>query len=197
MDIFICILVSYFIGSIPYGLLLVKIFKGVDIRTVGSKNIGATNVLRAGYKTLAVFTLLFDLLKGVFAVFIFQKIYVMEMGYLAGMFAILGHNFSVWLKFKGGKGVATSLGTICAVNPLIGFLAITTWLLFAFLFKYSSLAAILSFLSTNIYAYLLYKNSQEFIILISFTIFIAMLVVITHRKNILRLIKQEETKIKF
>jgi glycerol-3-phosphate acyltransferase PlsY len=119
------------------------------------------------------------------------------MGYLAGMFAILGHNFSVWLKFKGGKGVATSLGTICAANPLIGFLAIATWLLFAFLFKYSSLAAILSFLSTNIYAYLLYKNSQEFIILISFTIFIAMLVVITHRKNILRLIKQEETKIKF
>jgi glycerol-3-phosphate acyltransferase PlsY len=144
-----------------------------------------------------VFTLLFDLLKGVFAVLIFQKIYVMEMGYLAGMFAILGHNFSVWLKFKGGKGVATSLGTICAANPLIGFLAIATWLLFAFLFKYSSLAAILSFLSTNIYAYLLYKNSQEFIILISFTIFIAMLVVITHRKNILRLIKQEETKIKF
>jgi acyl phosphate:glycerol-3-phosphate acyltransferase len=134
-------LVGYVFGSIPFGLLLTR-FAGIgDIRTIGSGNIGTTNVLRTGRKGLAALTLLCDAGKGIAAVLIMGR-WGQDFALLAGLFAVIGHNFPIWLKFRGGKGVATTLGVLLAVAWPVGLIACATWLAFAAVFRYSSLAAL-------------------------------------------------------
>jgi glycerol-3-phosphate acyltransferase PlsY len=195
MYLIILFLVSYLLGSLPYGLILVKVFKGIDIRTIGSKNIGATNVLRAGYPILAIFTVLFDGLKGALAVLIFKYLYVQESSIpyfvIAGMVAMLGHIFPVWLNFKGGKGVATAFGTILAINPILGLLCLLTWLLVAVFSKYSSLSAIISFTALPIFTFFLETQATIYLLVVS------LVVLIKHKDNFIRLYKKQETKIKF
>ena len=133
---------GYSIGSVPFGLIFTKMFGLGDIRNIGSGNIGATNVLRTGKKGVAAATLLADILKGVFATLIGIQ-FGPDIAIVAALGAFLGHLFPVWLKFKGGKGVATAIGIILALSWQTGFVAILVWLLTAFLFRYSSLAALL------------------------------------------------------
>ena len=137
MDIVLIIFLSYLSGSLPFGLILTKIFGGQDIRKIGSGNIGATNVLRAGNKLLAISTLFLDALKGFIPVIIAQQ-YFSELVQLSCLLAFLGHIFPVWLKFKGGKGVATYLGILLALSIQLGFLFMFTWLVVSLIFKYSS-----------------------------------------------------------
>ena len=134
MDVLIVILFSYLSGSIPFGLILTKIFGDRDIRNIGSGNIGATNVLRTGNKFLAVLTLLLDILKGYIPVIIVQQ-YFPELIQLSCLLAFLGHIFPVWLKFKGGKGVATYLGILFALSIQLSFLFMFTWLTISLIFK--------------------------------------------------------------
>jgi glycerol-3-phosphate acyltransferase PlsY len=184
--------IAYLLGSIPYGLVLVKIFKGIDLREVGSKNIGTTNVLRTTNKTLALITLILDVSKGAIAVILcrtFINTNTTDLSLLAGFIAILGHLFPIWLNFKGGKGVATSLGTILAINPIIGLLCLLTWLLIAIIFKYSSLAAIATFIMFPVYAFILNQN------LTYYAIFISAIILLKHKENIKKLFTGQETKI--
>jgi acyl phosphate:glycerol-3-phosphate acyltransferase len=134
-------LVGYVFGSIPFGLLLTRLAGIGDIRTIGSGNIGTTNVLRTGRKGLAALTLLCDAGKGIAAVLIMGR-WGQDFALLAGLFAVIGHNFPIWLKFRGGKGVATTLGVLLAVAWPVGLIACATWLAFAAVFRYSSLAAL-------------------------------------------------------
>lgn len=199
IDIAIIFGIGYFLGSLPYGFILVKIFKHKDIRKIGSKNIGATNVLRAGYTWLAVATLLADAFKGFLAVMVVKYMIFMNLfitpdiafAALAGLSAIIGHMFPVWLKFKGGKGVATSYGTILAISPILGIIILIVWLVVAALSKYSSLAALLSFASLPIATYFLAPNLQLFMAIITLMVFLK------HKENIKRLLNGTETKIKF
>lgn len=198
-NLIIVFLTSYLIGSIPFGLIIVKLTHKIDIRTIGSGNIGATNVLRAGYPLLAFFTLLYDSLKGAMAVSIFKYVYTfrlfdcpLEVTYtLAGIFVILGHIFPIWLKFKGGKGVATAFGSILVINPIIGIACITTWLIIAILFKYSSLAAIISFILLPFYTYFFDEK------ITIYTLIISIIILFKHKSNIINLLNKKETKIKF
>ncbi|UQY80418.1 putative glycerol-3-phosphate acyltransferase [Candidatus Hepatincola sp. Av] len=199
IDIAIIFGIGYLLGSLPYGFILVKIFKHKDIRKIGSKNIGATNVLRAGYTWLAVATLLADAFKGFLAVMIVKYMIFMNLfitpdiafAALAGLSAIIGHMFPIWLKFKGGKGVATSYGTILAISPILGIIILLVWLVVAALSKYSSLAALISFASLPIATYFLAPNLQLFMAIITLMVFLK------HKENIKRLLKGTETKIKF
>ncbi|OJV46597.1 MAG: glycerol-3-phosphate acyltransferase [Alphaproteobacteria bacterium 43-37] len=180
---------GHLLGSIPFGLLLTKL-KGVgDIRKVGSGNIGATNVLRTGHKGLAFATLLMDALKGLFPV-IFVGIWEPYLGAMAGIAAILGHVFPIWLKFKGGKGVATSFGVLLAIAPLFALVGVIAWLMVAFIWRYSSLAALVSSLLLPILA-MFFGSQQQMMV----TIFIAFLTIFTHKDNIKRIIKHQEPKI--
>ena len=181
---------SYVGGSIPFGLVLTKLAGTGNLRDIGSGNIGATNVLRTGRKSLAVATLLLDATKGAAAVLIAREI-SLEAAAIAGLFAVLGHNFPVWLKFKGGKGVATTLGVLLAIAWQIGLLAIATWLLTAAIFRFSSLAALIALLSSPVYAYLL-TVEKVFIM----TTLLALLGIARHHENIGRLISGKESKIR-
>ena len=183
-------LIAYMLGSIPFGFLLTKFSGAGDIRKLGSRNIGATNVLRTGRKGLAAATLLFDAAKGAAAVLIAREISP-EAALIAGFFAVLGHNFPVWLKFKGGKGVATTLGVLLAIVWPVGLLTITTWLLTAAIFRFSSLAAIIALLASPIYAYLL---TVEKVLII--TTLLALLGIARHHENIRRLITGKESRIR-
>ena len=202
MDIFLVILLSYISGSIPFGLILTKIFSKVDIRKVGSGNIGATNVLRTGNKYLALTTLLLDVLKGYLPVIVTAQNYP-ELIHLASLLAFLGHLFPIWLKFKGGKGVATYLGILFALSLQLSILFIFTWLVVSLIFRYSSLSSM--FASLTVFVVTLIKdtalnsikpnmNLDEDLKLILFTFFI--LIIFTHRKNISSLINKPEKKIK-
>ena len=190
-------LIAYLFGTIPFGLILTKIFLKIDIRSTGSGNIGATNVLRTGNKFLALVTLLSDGLKGVTAIFIlfaiqpdiFSWSYSFTASFI-GLFAILGHCFPVWLKFKGGKGVATTLGVLLAAVPYAGLAACATWLLTAFIFKYSSLAALIAVAVAPVVTIFIYGPYSAFICLL-----IALLVWWRHKENIKRLINGTEPKI--
>ncbi len=198
-SIFIIIIGCYFIGSLPYGLILVKLFKGQDIRNIGSKNIGATNVLRAGYPFLALMTLFLDSFKGALSVLLVAYFYnnvvianiEINLSMLAGVSAVLGHIFPVWLKFKGGKGVATGFGTMLIVNPLISAFVLIVWLLTAIITRYSSLSAILATLSLPIFMY--FMNNDLFY----YVLFISCIILFKHKSNIIKLIKKQETKITF
>ena len=202
MDVLIVILVSYLSGSIPFGLILTKFFGDQDIRNIGSGNIGATNVLRTGNKYLAALTLLLDILKGFIPVIITQQ-HFSELIQLSCLLAFLGHVFPIWLKFKGGKGVATYLGVLLALSVKLGFLFMFTWLIVSLIFKYSSVSSIFS--SLTVFAVTLIKETtlqsigstiytEEKIKLILFIFFI--LVIFTHRKNISNLKNRTEHKIK-
>lgn len=187
----LAIIGGYLIGSIPFGLLLTRFAGYGDIRDIGSGNIGATNVLRTGNKKLALATLFLDSLKGAAAVGIALYFANFNIALIAGFAALVGHLFPVWLKFKGGKGVATTLGTLLALKPLVGIAACGIWLLTAIVTRYSSLSAIVAVLLSPVVAHFLYDNSY----LDGFCGFVALLVVMKHRANIERLLRREEPKI--
>ena len=188
---YLSFVLGYLLGSIPFGLLLVK-FSGLgDIRSVGSGNIGATNVLRTGSKTLAVITLLLDGGKGALATLIALQ-FGTDMGILAAAGSMLGHCFPVWLRFRGGKGVATGLGIFLAFSPSVGFSLIGIWLLVAAVFRFSSLAAIVSFATAPILAFIIIDQQHA-----ELSVFIALIIVFRHFANIARLFKGNEDKISF
>ena len=190
MDFFLIIFLSYISGSIPFGLILAKVFGKIDIRKIGSGNIGATNVLRTGNKFLASLTLVLDILKGFIPVIITLNYYP-ELIQLSCLSAFLGHLFPIWLKFKGGKGVATYVGILFSINVLFGLLFISTWLLLYFIFKYSSLSSL--FAALIIPAYILFfLNAQNII----FFLIMFILIFYTHKENVKRLINKEESKTK-
>ena len=194
-DILICVVVGYLCGSIPFGLILTKMAGGGDIRTIGSGNIGATNVLRTGRKSLAAATLILDASKGAFSIFIvslFLSKAVLADTYLGlvGVSAVIGHCYPVWLKFSGGKGVATGLAVITMLSPISGMLFIATWISVAYLMKYSSLAALTAFVSSSISALILEKNDISIAIIL-----ITLLAFFRHKENIKRLLSGEESKI--
>ncbi len=215
MEYALAIIGGYLLGSIPFGLILTKLGGYGDIRDIGSGNIGATNVLRTGNKKLALATLVLDGLKGAFAVLMAYFLWGSEycdtgiaqnlstgqyapmtcsrddLIYLAGFAAIIGHLFPLWLKFKGGKGVATTLGTLLAIKPIIGVAACGIWLLTALITRYSSLSALIAVASTPVIAHFLYHDPN----LTGLCGIIATLVWLKHKANIQRLVKGEEPKI--
>jgi glycerol-3-phosphate acyltransferase PlsY len=178
------------LGSIPFGLLLTKIAGAGDIRNIGSGNIGATNVLRTGRKGLAAATLILDALKGAAAVLIVRALAGEDIALLAGLAAVLGHLFPVWLRFKGGKGVATGLGVLIAASWPIGAAACAVWLLVAAGLRYSSLAALAAFASAPVAALILENFG---VVKLAFTI--AVLVFVRHQANIRRLFAGTEPRI--
>jgi len=190
MDILIIGIISYLMGSIPFGFILTKIFLKKDIREIGSRNIGATNVLRTGNKIIGYTTLILDILKAVTPV-IYVKFNYPEFLYIASLCSFLGHVFPIWLKFKGGKGVATYLGILFAINIYFGLIFIATWLITFSLSKFSSLSSLIASFSVPIYLLILTQFDQ----VIFFTIMFV-LIFFTHRENIKRLKNKEETKTK-
>ena len=189
INLIIVAVYSYFLGSIPFGLVLTKIFLKKDIREIGSGNIGTTNVLRTGKKSLAVTTLILDLLKGYFSIIITVTYFENLISYSA-LICFIGHIFPVWLKFKGGKGVATYLGVILALSYKFFLIFGITWLVLSFLFRYASLSSIISSLIVFVYSYF-FVNDFSLVLFIFFVI-----IIYTHRENIVRLKNSEENKIK-
>ena len=189
-EIFLVFFLSYISGSIPFGLILTNLFLKKDIRKIGSKNIGATNVLRTGNKFIAILTLLLDVLKGVAPVLV-TNYYYPNLIYLSALMALIGHIFPIWLKFKGGKGVATYLGIIFVLSINLGLLFCFVWLLIAFITKYSSLSSVIS--SLIVFLISLSENIFELNIFLFITFII---ILYTHRKNIVKLKNKTEDKIK-
>ncbi len=189
INLIIVAVYSYLLGSIPFGLVLTKIFLKKDIREIGSGNIGTTNVLRTGKKSLAVATLVLDLLKGYFSIIITFTYFENLITYSA-LICFIGHIFPIWLKFKGGKGVATYLGVILALSYKFFLIFGITWLVLSFLFRYASLSSIISSLIVFVYSYFFINNFS----LILFIFFV--IIIYTHRENIVRLKNSEESKIK-
>ncbi len=181
---------SYGLGSIPFGLILTKLFLNQDIREIGSKNIGATNVLRTGNKFIAGLTLLLDIFKGVIPVII-TNYYFPDLIYLSGLMALLGHIFPLWLKFKGGKGVSTYLGIIFALSLKLGLFFCIAWIILAFISKYSSFSSIVS---TLIIFFISLLEINLELNLFLFTVFV--IILYTHKQNIVRLKNKTEDKIK-
>ena len=190
LEIVTVLLYSYFLGSIPFGLIITKIFLNQDIRDVGSGNIGTTNVLRTGKKSLAFATLIFDIVKGYLSIIITLK-YFNDLIYFSALICFIGHIFPVWLKFKGGKGVATYLGIIFALSFKFGIIFGITWLLISFIFKYSSLSSMIGALIVFVYSMFLDNITLNIFLFITFII-----ILYTHRENIVRLKDSSETKIK-
>ena len=189
LTILVC-LFGYLLGSIPFGLLLTKVAGLGDIRGIGSGNIGATNVLRTGRKGLAAATLLLDGLKGAAAVLVAASMVDRDVALFAGLAAVLGHMFPVWLNFRGGKGVATGLGVLIAASWPVGLAACAVWLLVAGIVRLSSLAALAAFASAPCIALIL----EDFgLVKLAFTI--AVLVFIRHQANIRRLFAGTEPRI--
>ena len=189
-EIFLVFFLSYLLGSIPFGLILTKIFLNKDIRKVGSKNIGATNVLRAGNKFIAAITLLLDIIKGCVPILV-TKYFFQDLIYLSGLMVFLGHIFPVWLKFKGGKGVATYLGIVFVLSFKFGILFCLFWVLIIFITKYSSLSSIIS--TFIIFLISFFEKNFE---LNSFLFITFVIVLYTHKQNIVRLKNKTEDKIK-
>lgn len=189
MEPILVLLFGYLLGSIPFGLVLTRLSGGGDLRETGSGNIGATNVLRSGNKPLAALTLLLDMAKGYAAVYIALQISG-GLGVLAGLGAFLGHLYPIWLKFKGGKGVATLLGVVAALIPMVGLIFAVTWLGSLALWRYSSVGGMLAAVSVPIAAFVL----GEYAMMPMF-IGLTLLVLWKHRPNIERLIAGEEPKV--
>ena len=190
MDILIIGIISYLMGSIPFGLILTKLFLKKDIREIGSGNIGATNVLRSGNKIVGYTTLTFDILKAVIPV-IFVKIYYTDFLYLASLSAFLGHVFPIWLKFKGGKGVATYVGILFVMNIYFGIIFALCWFIIFGITKFSSLSSLVASISIPVYLIITSQFDEIFFFIIMFV-----LIFFTHRENIKRLKNKEETKTK-
>jgi glycerol-3-phosphate acyltransferase PlsY len=188
------VIASYLVGAIPFGLIFTRFFSNIDVRTVGSGNIGATNVLRAAGKKAAILTLLADALKGFLPVFVVQHLFHTETAAaLSGAAAIVGHNFSVYLKFKGGKGVATSFGVVLAVSPWIGLVSLLAWLAAAVIWRYSSLSALIAFACYPLLTFAAAKEvPQPYKVL---SLFVFAMIYYRHRENIKRLLAGTEPKI--
>jgi len=189
INLIIVAVYSYLLGSIPFGLILTKIFLKKDIRKIGSGNIGTTNVLRTGKKSLAAGTLILDLMKGYFSIIITFTYFENLISYSA-LICFIGHIFPVWLKFKGGKGVATYLGVVLALSYKFFLIFGISWLILSFLFRYASLSSIISSLIVFVCSYS-FSNNFSLILFIFFII-----ILYTHRENIVRLKNSEESKIK-
>ena len=189
-EIFVIIAISYAFGSIPFGYLITKFFLKKDIRKIGSGNIGATNVLRTGNRIIGYSTLLLDVFKAILPLIII-KIYMYEYLFIASLSVFLGHVFPIWLKFKGGKGVATYVGILCCINLYLGIGFGFFWIITLIIFKYSSLSSLVASLSIPFIDYFILKNE-----LISFYIIMFVLIFYTHRENIKRLVNKEESKTK-
>jgi acyl phosphate:glycerol-3-phosphate acyltransferase len=189
MEYLIVVLGSYLLGSIPFGLILTKIFLKKDIRNIGSGNIGATNALRTGNKLIGYSTLLLDITKAVLPI-IYIKLSHVDYIYIASLSVFLGHVFPVWLKFKGGKGVATYVGILFAINLIYGFIFVISWFVTFLISKYSSLSSIIASIIVPLYLILFDNNGSIFFIIMFVLIFY------THRENVKRLKNKEENKTK-
>ena len=187
--------IGYMLGAVPFGLVLVYMKTGQDIRTVGSGNIGATNVLRTGHKGLALLTLVLDALKGAIAYIICSFWLSPDSAAYAGFGAVIGHCFPVWLKFKGGKGVATGMAVIAAISPLAGLVMAASWLLTAVITRLSSLSALLSFLAAGL---MVSFGPVDMSVPVQITVWgIGGLSWIRHKENIQRIVKGKESRISF
>ena len=189
MEVLIISILSYLMGSVPFGFILTKVFLKKDIRDIGSGNIGATNALRAGNKSLGYGTLFLDIIKAIIPV-VYVKLNYPDYIFIASLCVFLGHIFPIWLKFKGGKGVATYVGILFSINLTIGFVFIGVWFFTFLISKYSSLSSLCASLSIPIY--LFFFTSQN---LVFFSIMF-ILILYTHRENIKRLKNKEESKTK-
>ena len=189
-ELFLIILVSYLFGSIPFGLLLTKIFLKKDIREIGSGNIGATNVLRAGNKILGYSTLVLDILKAVLPI-LFIKFFMNDYLYISALSIFIGHVFPIWLKFKGGKGVASYLGILCCLDIFTALIFGVVWISIFILFKFSSLSSLLASLTIPIFQFFYNSNSDYYFYFMMF-----ILIFFTHRENIKRLRNNTESKSK-
>ena len=189
MDYLVIIIISYLLGSIPFGLILTKLFLKKDIRDIGSGNIGATNVLRTGNKIVGYSTLLLDILKAILPV-IYIKFYYPDFIYISSLSVFLGHVFPIWLRFNGGKGVATYVGILFSINLIYGLVFGLAWIIIFLFSKYSSLSSLLGSLSIPVYLFIV--NGDQII----FFIIMFVLIFYTHRENIKRLKNKEENKTK-
>ena len=189
MEVIIVAIASYLLGSIPFGFILTKIFLRKDIRDFGSGNIGATNALRTGNKSLGYGTLLLDVLKAIIPV-IYIKLNYPDYIFITSIFVFIGHVFPLWLKFKGGKGVAPYVGILFSINLIYGIVFVSIWIITFLISKYSSLASLIA--SFTIPIYLLFFNNEN---LIFFSIMFV-LIFYTHRENVKRLKNKEENKTK-
>ena len=190
MEIGLIVLISYLMGSIPFGFLLTKIFLKKDIREIGSGNIGATNALRTGNKLIGYSTLFLDILKAIIPILII-KVEFPEFVFISSLSIFLGHVFPIWLKFNGGKGVATYVGILFGINYVLGFIFIISWAIVFLISKYSSLSSLLASLSIPIYHYFFIDNENYY-----FFIILLILIFYTHKENIKRLKNNTESKTK-
>ena len=190
MELGIIILLSYLMGSIPFGFILTKIFLKKDIREIGSGNIGATNVLRTGNKIIGYITLSLDILKAIIPLIIIKFNYP-EFLFISALSIFLGHVFPLWLKFKGGKGVATYVGMLFCINYILGFVFIICWLIIFIISRYSSLSSLIASLTIPFYHFFIIDNNNYYFFIILF-----ILIFFTHRENIKRLINNTESKTK-
>ena len=190
MDYLVVGIASYLMGSIPFGLILTKILLNKDIREIGSGNIGATNALRTGNKLIGYLTLIFDIAKAVIPV-IYVKINYPDLIYITSLCVFLGHVFPIWLKFKGGKGVATYVGILFSINILLGLIFAASWGIVFLLFRYSSLSSIIGSMSVPTYILITDQINNAIFFAIMF-----ILIFFTHRENIKRLKNKEESKTK-
>ena len=186
----IVVVYSYILGSIPFGLLLTKIFLKKDIREIGSGNIGATNVLRAGNKILGYSTLALDILKAVLPI-LYIKFFINDYLYISALSIFIGHVFPIWLKFKGGKGVASYLGILCCLDIFTALIFGVVWISVFILFKFSSLSSLIASLSIPIFHFFYNSNSDYYFYFMMF-----ILIFFTHRENIKRLRNNTESKSK-
>jgi acyl phosphate:glycerol-3-phosphate acyltransferase len=185
-----CFLIAYLIGSVPFGLILTRLGGAGDLRAIGSGNIGATNVLRTGRKGLAIATLVLDVLKGASPVWLAGRYFGPDMAVVAGLGAVVGHCFPVWLKFLGGKGVATALGVVLVLTPLVALIAAALFAAIAALTRYVSLASILAAAATCVIAWLLGHAQAAELYLV-----LALLIIAKHAGNIRRLLAGTESKL--
>jgi glycerol-3-phosphate acyltransferase PlsY len=189
MEYLIIALASYLLGSIPFGFILTKIFLKKDIRNIGSGNIGATNALRTGNKSLGYGTLALDITKAILPV-LYVKFNYPDYIFIASLSAFLGHVFPVWLKFKGGKGVAAYVGILFSINLILGLIFIISWIIIFLISKYSSLSSLVASLIMPVYL-IIFENYNSIFFIIMFV-----LIFYTHRENVKRLKNKEESKTK-
>ena len=189
MEYLIIAIGSYLLGSIPFGFILTKVFLKKDIRDIGSGNIGATNALRAGNKSLGCSTLILDISKAILPV-LYVKFNYPDYIFIASLCAFLGHVFPIWLKFKGGKGVATYVGILFSINLTFGLIFIASWVLTFVISKYSSLSSLIASLIVPIYL-IIFENYDSIFFIIMFV-----LIFYTHRENVKRLKNKKEGKTK-
>ena len=190
MDYLVVGIASYLMGSVPFGLILTKIFLKKDIREIGSGNIGATNALRTGNKLIGYSTLILDISKAIIPV-IYVRINYPDLIYIASLCAFLGHVFPIWLKFKGGKGVATYVGILFSINIILGLVFLASWVFIFLLSRYSSLSSIVASILVPIYILITGQINDTIFFAIMF-----ILIFFTHRENIKRLKNKEESKTK-